>query len=268
MLPPLLLVLAASPNVVRIAVPDLERAGVDVRHARVVQLALTQELRKLEGVSVIGADEVRAMLSFEADKQLIGCTDAGCLDELADALGVDELVVGTLAHTDAGESAFSLKRIRHREARVVRAFDRRFDAAGNGEELLVAIGPGVAALFPELSLKDGVARGVAKDMALRLNPPPLPTWVFATGLTATSALLVGAVATGAMNAAALGELASYKRGTIDSDVAEAKADQADRLAYLSYGLMGAATAGAIASAVAAAFTDFGGYAAMNEQASR
>jgi hypothetical protein len=67
---------------------------------------------------------------------------------------------------------------------VTRTFDRR-----DGEELLQIVGPSVEALFPDRPLRAGKTRGVEREVVRRLNPPPLPRWVF----VATSAAAVGSL---------------------------------------------------------------------------
>ncbi len=200
-LPPLpialLLALAAqsaeAPHLRRIAVADLQVAGVEPRVVRVVTDNLVAELRKLDGVSVLGLDEVRAMLEHESNRQLVGCpADQGsCLAELVDALGADILVTGSIADVD-GARALSLVRIAPGDAKVSARVDERLTAAG-GEELLAAVGPAVEKLFPDVKLRPGQTRGVAPEIARRLNPPPLPAWatLSAAGVVAgVSALTV------------------------------------------------------------------------------
>lgn len=249
----------------RVAVTELELAGVEARQGRVVQMALLAELRKLEGVSVIGTDEVRAMLEMEANRQLLGCTDSGCLSEIADALGADVMVVGTLARS--GESSvFGLKRINQREAKVAGSFDRRF-AAGNGEEFLASIGPAVEQLFGELPLRSGRSRGVPRALAMRLNPPPVPAWAFWTGASATAAVGGAAVIVGVLNGAARLDADAYKASeAVDIHVAAAKDEATNQLAYTVIGLGSAAVAGTVATTVAGFFTDFDGYADLDEVA--
>src|SRR5207253_3240205 len=84
-------------HVQRIAVYDFELSGIDKRVGRVVTDATVAELRKLQGVSVVGMDEVRAALDMEAQKQLVGCSSESCVAEIAEALGVDGVVIGQLA---------------------------------------------------------------------------------------------------------------------------------------------------------------------------
>ncbi|MCC7074270.1 MAG: hypothetical protein IT383_23390 [Deltaproteobacteria bacterium] len=175
----------------RIAVIDLDAGTVDARLARVVTESLVAELRKLERVSVISYDEVRAMLSLEADKQLAGCDEAeSCLAEIADAIGADNLITGTLARV-GGDHVMGFKRIAQAEARAVGGFNKRVPA-GNGEEFLAEIGPAVAELFPDVALREGQVRGVSKEAARRLSPPPLPPWVLPAGLATSGVVLVAA----------------------------------------------------------------------------
>jgi len=181
---------AAAPRTapLRMAVYDLGLEGAGPRVGRVVSEALVTELRKLDGVLVVSMEEVRAMLRLEADKQATGCGDDSCLAEIGDALGVDNLIVGQLVVASDG-SLLSLRRIDQREARVVGTVSRRL-ATKNGEEFLAAVGPGVQELFPALPLRAGQRRGVDPQVALLLNPPPLPPALFwstvAVGITAAA----------------------------------------------------------------------------------
>jgi hypothetical protein len=179
----------APPVTTRIAVYQLGHTGLDERTAEVTTAFVTAELRKLAGVSVIGMDEVKAMLDVEAEKQLTGCDNDSCLSEIAAALGVDAIVTGGLAAV-ADQRFLTLKRIDQREARVAGQVSQQL-TAGNGEEFLGVVGPAVLALFPDVPLKPGRTRGVAPELAVRLNPPPFEPWVFWTGVGITGASLVG-----------------------------------------------------------------------------
>lgn len=251
----------AAPTL-RIAVTELEAAGIEPRHARVVEASVLAELRKLRRTSTIGTREIKQMLDLEARKQLLGCGDVSCLAEIADALGVDVLIAGGISRV-GDENVFSLKRIDQRRAVVTAHVERRI-AVGNGEELLVAVGSAVAELFPEVPLKAGTTRGVAKEMALRLNPPPLPTPVFFGGLALTAASLTTAGVFGGLNIAWQSDAARY-RGAPDYQQAvfDDKNDAIDSMAYGFYAAVGSAAAFGLATTVSALFTDFWGYAEMN-----
>ncbi len=186
---------AAAPRVrppLRIAVYELELQDVAVPVGIVVSDSLLGEVRKLQGISAIGMSEIRDMLTHEATKQLAGCSEGAesCMAELAGALGVDELVTGKLAKV-GDSSVMTLRRIDHKRAAVTKVFDQRLKLA-NGSEYLAAVGPAVEQMFSDFRLKEGAVRGVAKDVALRLDPPPIPV---------AATLAVGGVAAGAAIAA-------------------------------------------------------------------
>jgi hypothetical protein len=263
---PLVEARAAEPErrvITRLAVYDFERSEVDERTGRIVTDAVVEELRKLQGVSVIGMDEVRAMIDLESQKQMMGCeAETSCLAEIADALGVDGLVIGTLARLE-GESIFGMKRIDQQQAKTVGGFTTRLEIA-DGSELLAAVGPGVEELFADMPLKEGETRGVPDEIALRLNPPPLPPWIFTT--TATAAGLAAVVAVGGGIAFTIAQ-ADYSQsaasGSAAAPVSGAELVRKGAATEASWGLMVGAGAGAVALAAGTGvlflFTDFAGY---------
>jgi hypothetical protein len=193
---------SASIRPLRIAVTDLSVQAVDPRIVSVFRESLLVEVRKLQRVSVLGADEVRAMLDLEAQKQLTGCSEANsCLAELADALGADAVIVGGIVQLGGadgadGETVLTLKRVDQKSASVSQQTSKRLKSAG-GEELIAVIGTVVAELFPEVPLREGQVRGVSDELAVLLHPPPLPTWAWwttvgASGVLASSTLVAGA----------------------------------------------------------------------------
>jgi len=168
----------------RVAVYALENTGVDARVARLVDRFLLVELRKLSGVSVLGMEEIQQMLDHEAQKQVMGCSeDESCLADIAGSLGVDELVTGSVARV-GDEHVIGLRRIDQKNAGVLGNVSKRL-VATNGEELLAALGPVVEELYADRPLKKGVSRGVPKEVAASLDPPPLDPWV-------STSLFVGA----------------------------------------------------------------------------
>ncbi len=54
-------------------------------------------LSKVQGFNVLSGDDVRAAADVDAQKQLVGCDEAGCLAEIAEALGADRIVHGNVA---------------------------------------------------------------------------------------------------------------------------------------------------------------------------
>jgi hypothetical protein len=132
--------------------------------------------------------EIRDMLGFEYQRQMLGCqSDDACLTEIAGSLGVDELVTPSLVVTGK-RYALSIRRLDLKKAKVIQSYDRTLEQR-DGEELLAIVGPAVAAVFPDRALRAGKTRGVEAAVVRRLNPPPLPTWVvWTTGGAAVAAL--------------------------------------------------------------------------------
>jgi hypothetical protein len=206
---------ASQRRIVRIAVTDLELGGVDERAGRIVSDTLVAEMRKLQRASVISFDEVRAMLDLEAEKASMGCDEeSSCLAEIADALGADALIVGSVSKV-GDEVLVALKRIDQAEARAAQTVTERLPADAP-VELLLAIGPAVEKLFPELPLKEGETRGVSEVMTRRMVPPPMPEWAFWGGVAASGVLVAGAAVAGgvqmlaASDVKALGERAQLQ----------------------------------------------------------
>ena len=89
---------AAADGRVRIAVLDLQARGVDAQLASSAGTLVASELNKLDVFKVISREDIRTMMSFERDKQSLGCeADQACLAEIGGALGVEYLVAGSLA---------------------------------------------------------------------------------------------------------------------------------------------------------------------------
>jgi hypothetical protein len=253
-----------STGPLRVAVYDLDLQGIDGRVGAVVTDSLLAEVRKLQSVSAIGMAEIRDMLSMEASKQMVGCSDnESCLAEIAGALGVDDLLTGALSKVGDG-NVLVLRRLDQRQGKIRGTVNQRLKA-GAGDEFLLAIGPAVQELFPERELKVGKERGVAKEVALRINPPPLPKWSFyaiAGGAVAAAAaggvleLLAQDKASQFRNFAGQGvnnpSGISGKTLVGYGDEATSRADQA-RYTFIGSGVF------ALAAGVVAFFTDWYGY---------
>ena len=172
----------------RVAVYNLELQNIPEGMGKVVSESLLAEVRKLEGISAIGMEEIYEMLQHEQSRQVMGCeADDACLAEIAGALGVDELVTGRLSE-EADGRVFVIRRINQRRAEVVSTVNKRLKI-GNGEEFLLAIGPGVEELYTGRENRPGTKRGVPKKVLLRLNPPPIDAVVTWSTIAAGAAAL-------------------------------------------------------------------------------
>ena len=134
------------------------------------------EVRKIEGISAIGMEEITQMISMEAQKQMMGCeASESCLAQIAGALGVDELITGTLTELADGR-VLMIRRIDQRRAKVIESVQERL-RIGSGEEFLLAIGPSVKKLYAGRPYRPGTTAGVPDELVLRLNPPPVSSWI-------------------------------------------------------------------------------------------
>jgi hypothetical protein len=254
--------------VLRVVVTELDRSDdLPERTGRIVADNLVAELRKLGGISVVSMDEVRAMLQMESERQLLGCSDdSSCLSEIADALGADVVVSGGIATLD-GARVFSLRRVDQRRAAVTGQVEERLVAAG-GEELLAAIGPAIEQLFPELPLKAGASRGVPRERARLLNPPPLPVWsTLSMGGAGVAVVVGGAGALVAAHAALdAGQklVDSSRRQPIDGILVVEQEQTAATFSTLGVGLIVAGTVLGAGAGVMALFTDWNNAAAAAE----
>lgn len=81
---------------VRLLVMDLRNDGVTPATQRIVGDALVVELTGTDNLEVLSSEDVRRMADFDASRTEIGCDEASCLAELANALGAQVVVYGSI----------------------------------------------------------------------------------------------------------------------------------------------------------------------------
>lgn len=246
-------------EILRVAVFDIVVDDVPETAARVFGQTLAVELRKLRGVDVITTEEIATLLQLEANKQAMGCDEeSSCLAEIADALGAQIVITGAIA-TVGDERAVGLSRIEQASASVTHRSQMRL-AIENGEELLAAIGPAVAELFPDRELRPGETRGADPKLALLLNPPPVPAPIFWSSVAVTGGLVVATGTAAALNAGFAQDADSYKATANPFSITtyDDKAAVADLAAWTALGLAGASTVALAGSGVLYLFTNFNG----------
>jgi hypothetical protein len=257
---------APSSTILRVALQEPEVDGVPKRVGRVFASQLVKEIRKLDRTTAVSMDEMRALLEQEANRQLTGCDEGSCVEELALALGADELVVARLARV-GGEHVLSVRRLDAQHPGAVRAYEKRF-AARDGEEFLAAVGPAVEELWPDRPLARGAKRGVDKEIAKRLNPPPLAPGVFIGAATGAGALAVGGGAAAFISSIfqdqAQALLDDSTRTVVDGKDVVARQTQATNAAWVANGMFAGAGALAVTAGVTFFFTDFDGVGAADE----
>lgn len=93
--------LPSGTSATKLAVLNLEAYGLEAGVAETLTQLLSLELKRIDGVSVISRDEVKAMFQFEFEKQVLTCeSDMSCLVEIGGAMGVDYLVAGGVGTLD------------------------------------------------------------------------------------------------------------------------------------------------------------------------
>lgn len=138
-------VASARAGKIKVAVLDLIPNGTSPELAASLTSVIASELEHLEVFSIISRQEIRAMLSHEAEKQALGC-DAGssCLADIGGALGVRYLVSGNVGRIgDAYTLNLALSDVEKAtvEGRVtenVKEQGKLLDVAARSSKVLVA----------------------------------------------------------------------------------------------------------------------------------
>jgi hypothetical protein len=263
---------APSIKLTRVILLDLHVTGdvPDRARAAFVQ-SLHAELRKLEAVSLLTASEIREILNLERSKQLLGCNEmsADCMAELAGAADASESLGGDLSLV-AHRYTLTLRRTNLAKASVqskTRTLEQR-----DGEELLAVIGPMVEELYPDRKLLPGKTRGVSAEVVHRLNPPPLPRWLFFTTAGAGALAGVAGSGMGLLSQQTAQQHNALAQQALDSPVSGAQLSalrqQATSQAQLANVLFAGAGALALGAAIEIVFTDWSDERAAPPEAPR
>lgn len=150
---------AAEAAPLRVAVlPIKAEGGVKQEVANVVteQLAAGIQARRY---SVMSPADLSARLGFDRQRALLGCTDASCLVEVGQALGVDRLVSGTI--TVVGHSVvINLLLLNNQSGAVDFRYSERVKNATD-EAFLDLVPAAVNALFPAQNVEAHAAPGLS-----------------------------------------------------------------------------------------------------------
>ena len=139
---------AASDSRVKIAVLDLQARGVDQALVQSAGTLIASELNKLEVFKVISREDIRNMLSFEKDKQGLGCeANEACLAEIGGALGVEYIIAGSLAKI-GDTMVLSLALNNTKTAAVENRISENI--SGKGDALIAAIGRNAKVLVSKI----------------------------------------------------------------------------------------------------------------------
>lgn len=161
-----LALLAAEPRPApppqKVAVWTIQAAqGVTPGAAQVLEDVVATELARTGRFQVIGRADLGALLGYERQRQVMGCTESGCLAEIGGAVGAD-LVLSGQAGQLGTQYRLSLLLVDARKAVAV-ARAARFTAAN--EDALAAVVPAVVAdlvgAAPAAGVKDAPATAAA-----------------------------------------------------------------------------------------------------------
>jgi hypothetical protein len=115
--------------------------GVPKETAQLLGDALAGELRRRPGVSVLTQGDVSALLGVEKTRQMLGCTDSGCMAEIGGALGADRVVHGSLGRI--GESlVVNVSALDPKRGAAAASVSERL--RGGGEEAFLDVLPSIA----------------------------------------------------------------------------------------------------------------------------
>jgi len=159
-----------APAPLKVAVLGLRAAmGADPKLADVLTETLGTCIQTRIRAQVISTREVEGMLGFEKQKQLVGRSDnAACLAEIGGSLGVDRLVIGSLARVGA-TVLLSFQLVDPAKATVVQRYQTRMKGAAD-EDLFDAVEPAVIALFASASSSPAVSPPTPSPAALPAGP--------------------------------------------------------------------------------------------------
>src|SRR5690606_26161542 len=98
----------SAPVKVRLLVMDLKATEALAPSSRALTQVVAEQASRSSGYEIVSTEEIRAALEREAEMQLLGCDDSGCLAEIAGALDAELLVSGVLEQTPDGAPVVTL----------------------------------------------------------------------------------------------------------------------------------------------------------------
>jgi hypothetical protein len=153
----------------KLAVLEIRALGTEAARAELVsEIALT-EASAVKGYDVVGKSDIVAMLGFEKQKAVLGCSDdSACLAELGGALGVDLVMVGSLGRIGA-LYRLDLKLVDAKKAKIRGRVG--VNVEGQEEKIVAATQRAVRALL-DPDAKGSLGTGpVALDLSAPAAPP-------------------------------------------------------------------------------------------------
>jgi hypothetical protein len=166
----------ASPQAarkIRVAILDIRPLGTEAAKAELLSEVALTEAASLPGFDVIGKSDINALIGFEKQKRVIGCTDdSSCLAEIGGALGVEYILVGSLG-TLGDLFRLDLKLVEVRKAKVRARIG--ITVEGKESKLVAAVQKGVHELLNPDTLKpEPAVVAQPKPQPAPVEVPPSP----------------------------------------------------------------------------------------------
>ncbi len=182
----LVIALVAGPSLARgaepakkwkLAVLDVKATGkVDPKAVEGLSSLIASECAARPDAQVTSGADIRAMVGFEKQREMLGCGEASCLAEIGGALGVD-YIVGSEVSQVGGTWLISLSLVDISKAQAVARLTKR----ATGEAQLVDVTTAaVTELLGALPGKGAVAVAPPKEPPPAEPPPEAPPSAVAT----------------------------------------------------------------------------------------
>jgi hypothetical protein len=240
--------LAAAPTP-SLAAPGFTSPNLPTKRVAFITDHLAQQLA-LQGLKVITASEMAALVDAKRQAELTGCDDASaqCMTELANALGADGIVIGSVALLGK-KLHVTVKIVRATSGTQLAFFDDQAENEDALLDLLASAAPSLAA-----SVRDGIAAATSEAKPTELSKPvsqePLVIqrrWGYPVAI-AGAAIFVAGFVTAAFGWVRYQALVSHDSSSVGSDPAGyAQTGSTLQTVGLTVGAVGAAAA--IAGAV-------------------
>lgn len=189
---------------------------IDQRQVEGLTSLLTSEIAAVPGLRVISSADVRDLLGFEAQRQLLGCDESNCFAEIGGALGASYLLSSEVARF--GESWLLSLVLLDLEAAT--PISRVTVRKSTEEQLLDAVGPSIHHVLKDMP-------GIDPSVLAALRPAPpraagsrrILVWSSIAGGTASLAagsVLYGTARYHQTQMIAAGDTAIYRRSEVDT----------------------------------------------------
>ncbi len=154
------------------------RRGIEDQHLAAALSDVVQTAYARDGSRVvIGRDEIKRVLSWEADRQAAGCDDSGCLAEIGAALDAARIVTGSVDRIGGGW----LVVITEVDAKTADPVGRVQDQSAGDEAALVALVARLAEQLVQQAATNAGGGGFAQAGSIDVVSNPRGADVFVAG---------------------------------------------------------------------------------------